>query len=145
MFSSRKINWEEKHNNIKSIASELNIGLTSILFIDDNPAEREKIRHFLPEVHVLDLPLNPEKYIDSLQKYLFLSSAIPVGQNTDRRKSIEISQKINELKSSNSENILNNYLKSLNITLSIELLSASNLTRAEQLCQKTNQFNTTTI
>ena len=144
MFSSRKINWEEKHHNIKSIASELNIGLTSILFIDDNPAEREKIRHFLPEVHVLDLPLNPEKYIESLQKYLFLSAAIPVDQNTDRRKSIEISQKITELKSSTSENILNNYLKSLNITLSIEPLSASNLKRAEQLCQKTNQFNTTT-
>ena len=58
---------------------------------------------------------------------------------------IEISQKISKLQSSNSENILDNYLKSLNITLSIELLSASNLKRAEQLCQKTNQFNMTTI
>ena len=144
-FSAVKINWEEKYRSIKSIAYELNIGLSSILFIDDNPAEREKVKHILPEVHVLDLPSNPDEYVDSLQKYLFLSSAAsPLDQKIDRRKSIEISQKISELQSSASENTLNDYLESLNISLSMEALSTSNIQRAEQLCHKTNQFNTTT-
>jgi FkbH-like protein len=144
-FSAVKINWEEKYLSIKSIAHELNIGLSSILFVDDNPAEREKVKHFLPEVHVLDLPSNPDEYVDSLQKYLFLSCATsPLDQKIDRRKSIEISQKISELQSSASENTLNDYLVSLNVCLSIEALSTSNLQRAEQLCHKTNQFNTTT-
>ena len=144
MFSCLKINWEEKHHSIRSIASALNIGLSSILFVDDNPAEREEIRHFLPEVHVLDLPSKPEEYVDSLQKYLLLSSASRLSDNIDRHKSIEISQKISELELSASENTLNDYFMSLNISLSMEALSISNIQRAEQLCQKTNQFNTTT-
>lgn len=144
-FSSIQINWDEKYLSIQKIANELNLGLSSILFIDDNPAEREKVRHLLPEVHVLELPSNPEEYVDTLQKYLFLSgSSSGLHKQVDRRKSIEISKKINELRSNTSNDSLDRYLANLNIGLAMENLSASNIQRAEQLCQKTNQFNTTT-
>jgi len=58
-FACMKINWEDKVTNMKNIASELNIGLNSLVFIDNDPANRELMREFAPEVDVVELPSSP--------------------------------------------------------------------------------------
>ena len=67
-----KANWKDKASNIKDIAESLNIGLDSIVFVDDNPAERELVKTVLPMVSVVQMPEDPSDYIDALsQRFLF--------------------------------------------------------------------------
>ena len=61
-FAAMRINWGDKSQNLREIAQELNIGLDSLAFLDDNPFEREQVRAALPEVTVIDLPQNPLEY-----------------------------------------------------------------------------------
>ena len=58
-FAALRINWIDKAHNLREIAAELNIGLDALAFLDDNPAERERIRTELPEVNVIELPEDP--------------------------------------------------------------------------------------
>src|SRR5262249_15559633 len=67
-FSSFKVNWEPKHENIKAIAAELNIGLESLVFIDDNPAEREIVSAQLPMVAVPDMGSDVSSFIHILEE-----------------------------------------------------------------------------
>ena len=55
-FAATRINWKSKAENIRELATELNIGIDALAFLDDNPLEREEMRMLLPEVHVIDLP-----------------------------------------------------------------------------------------
>src|SRR6202040_3278613 len=61
-FAAQRINWESKTDNLRAIASELNIGLDSLVFLDDNPVERARIRAELPEVLTPELPTDPAQY-----------------------------------------------------------------------------------
>ena len=61
-------NWEPKPHNIRRIAQELGIGVDSLVFVDDNPVEREAIRQFVPEVDVITLPADPSYYLRSLSR-----------------------------------------------------------------------------
>jgi HAD superfamily phosphatase (TIGR01681 family) len=67
-FAAIKINWQDKAQNLQEIARELNIGIDSLAFVDDNPAEREWIQQQLPEVTVIDLPSNPLGYAAALRQ-----------------------------------------------------------------------------
>ena len=73
-ISNKRINWEPKYLNIISIMNELNLGLDSALFIDDNPIERESIRLNLPEVNILELPKDPCYYSQALESLDILFS-----------------------------------------------------------------------
>ncbi len=61
-FAAMRINWTDKAQNLREIAAELNVGIDSLAFVDDNPFEREQVRAALPEVTVIDLPKNPLEY-----------------------------------------------------------------------------------
>ena len=80
-------NWESKPDNIRRIAKTLQIGLDSMVFVDDNPVEREIVRKFLPEVDVIPLPEDPSYYVRALSQYLMLettSLTAEDGRRTDQ-------------------------------------------------------------
>lgn len=137
-----RIGWEDKWKGIQEIADELNLGLASVLFIDDNPIEREAIRRNLPAVKVMDLPPAPEDYLPAL-----LSSpwtAFVHATEEDKRRAESYKAMATVERNRREAVNLEDFYKSLDMTLTLRPLSEANSARAEQLCQKTNQFNTTT-
>ena len=139
---SHRINWQPKWQNIRDIAAELDLGLGSVMFIDDNPVEREAVRLNLPMVKVLDLPTDPTAYTEALLASPFIET-LQTGKEDRKRVALyRARQKIN-LERSVSANI-EDFLRGLQMQLFIQPLDGDSIARATQLCQKTNQFNTTT-
>jgi FkbH-like protein len=141
-FAAVRINWQDKAANLRAIARELNIGLDSLVFIDDNPAECALIRQECPECDVVVLPDKP---------YLLPAAiaAIPGLENIhiteeDRRKGdmyrAESARREHEDQYSN----LDEFLRSLEMEVSIEPATSFSIPRIAQLTQKTNQMNMTT-
>ena len=139
-----KANWEPKPVNIENIAKELNIGLDSLVFIDDNPIERESVKNALPEVNVPDFPKDTstlESFAIEISKRYF-----PVLKLTDedlnKTNQYKVEQKRNEIKQKSMS--IEEYLVSLEMKKTFRQIDESDVTRAAQLTQKTNQFNLTT-
>lgn len=143
-FAAYRINWNNKGDNIQEIAKELNIGLESIIFIDDNPAERELVKQMLPMVEVPDFPKHPYLYPE-FAKYL-VDNYFKIYELTDEDISKTQQYKANAERTQLKEQFSNyeDFLKSLEMVLSIEELSDFNVVRFAQMTQKTNQFNLTT-
>ena len=138
-FASIKINWQNKPDNIIQIANELNIGLNSIVFIDDNPAERGLVKSVLPQVSVPDFPIDASelpKMLEELGNFEFLE----ITQEDKKRNEMYLQEnKRNEYKK-NFENPAD-YLFDLKIEIQIEKNCKADLDRITQLINKTNQFN----
>ena len=138
-FVAWRINWDDKAKNIFEIAQELNLGLDSIVFLDDNPFERERIKHSLPEVLVPELPKDPLLYKHFLlQLDCFDSNSI---SEEDRKRTELYSVEKQRLDHKNSFNDLEEWLKSIDIKVKCEELNSENLQRVLQLLNKTNQMN----
>lgn len=143
-FICCRINWNNKPQNIQSIANELNIGLDAIVFIDDNPIERDLVKFTLPEVVVPDFPKSIYHIPDFIR--IVYNNYFKVYNLTDEdkhktkqyilRKNAEIDRKL--------FNNIEEYIESLQIKINISLVNQLTLPRAAQLTQKTNQFNLTT-
>lgn len=142
-FVTHRINWQPKHANIRDMAEELNLGTASVLFIDDNPVEREAVRRFLPDVKILELPDDPIGYADALLSSPWLQATELLDEDIKRVASYKNRKKI-EAERANASSI-EEFLSSLDLNLHVHSLEPSNLARATQLCAKTNQFNTTAI
>lgn len=134
-----RINWQEKSKNMKEMADELALGLDSFVFWDDNPIEREKAKRFCPEVNTIEVPTAVDawpdllKSLDCFAKFtLTCEDKAKVDQYNARREFVE------ELANSDDEL---NYLHSINLQAQLVDLGSGNISRAVQLCQKTNQFN----
>ncbi|MDF1845382.1 MAG: HAD-IIIC family phosphatase, partial [Rubripirellula sp.] len=141
--STWRINWQAKYQNIKEMAEELNLGLGSVLFIDDNPIEREQVRLNLPAVKVLDLPNDPAHYPAALADSPFLAAAS--AATAEDLKRVQSFKNLKEFKSSATDAAnFHEYLASLEFKVHFQRLNTGNSQRAAQLCQKTNQFNSTT-
>jgi len=143
-FVSMKINWKPKPENISELSQELNIGLDSMVFIDDSEFERESVKSQLPDVIVPEMPKDttklPEWFLDIQRKYfLFISVTEEDANKTEMYKS----QAQREQLQKSSIN-LEEYLASLQMKQKIWLVSEEDIVRAAQLTQKTNQFNLTT-
>lgn len=139
---AHRINWQPKWCNIIEIAKSLNLGLGSILFIDDNIVEREAVRRHLPEVKILDLSEDPTQYEGQLRHSPWVKITSVLNEDISRIEGYKARSKIeNQRKNANN---MTEFLQSLDITLSFHPLNKTNIARAGQLCQKTNQFNTTT-
>ena len=141
-FAAWRINWRSKWQNIQEICDELNLGLQSALFIDDNAVEREKAQLNLPDLKVANLPSDPINYLTELRSNLYLNIASISNEDLSRAQNFA-AQKEREKSFKNSMN-LEDYYKSLQTKVYINPLNEGNAQRAEQLCNKTNQFNTTT-
>lgn len=143
-FVAEVINWEPKTVNIRQLASDLNIGLDSFVFLDDNPAERERMKAECPEVTVIDFPndssLLPKTVEEAYNKY-FLALDV-TGEDLKKTAMYRAeTQRKAEMKSAAS---VEDYLKNLEMTMSIHKMLPEEEKRVVQLVNKTNQFNLTT-
>jgi FkbH-like protein len=137
-----RIDWRAKWEGLREIAAELNLGLESLLFVDDNPIEREQIRLNLPEVKILDLPTSPAFFSEALADCPWLESAGLTAEDASRIGSYQTLQKVREERRTAAS--LDEFYTGLGMQLYLQPLDDSNIARAVQLSQKTNQFNTTT-
>jgi FkbH-like protein len=141
-FVGWKINWTDKAKNIVDLASELNLGLQSVVFIDDNPVERARVREALPEVLVPEWPQDKHQYALALhQLRVFDAPALSAEDLARTRMYQEERQRDNLQKQVGS---IDEWLKGLQMQVRVEPLTSGNLTRAAQLLNKTNQLNLTT-
>lgn len=136
-----KANWNPKSQNIKEIATELNLGLDSLVFVDDNPAEREIIKQYASDVETPDIK-TPDKYIQILDHSGYFEviniSKDDIKKNEMYKKNIERNKMISSFDN------YDDYLKSLNMTSKIEEFIPLYYSRISQLSNKSNQFNLTT-
>ncbi len=138
-FAGWRINWSDKAKNISELAAELNLGLQSIVFIDDNPAERAWVREALPEVLVPDWPTDFTLYKESL---LELHCFDAVAATDEDRNRAAFYVKDRERKAAAVEAPSHEaWLQSLGMTAKVARLNKTNLQRASQLLNKTNQMN----
>lgn len=141
-FSAVRINWKPKHENMVSIAQELNIGLDSMVFVDDNPEEREQMRKFLPQVLTLELPRDPSLYRGILENLPGLQALAVTVEDTMRVEQYR-SVRLRERAKSTSTTV-DEYLRSLGIEVEIRAATRPVAARIVQLFARTNQFNVTT-
>jgi FkbH-like protein len=144
-FASVKINWDDKAKNIMEIASELNIGLDSLVFIDDNPRERELVKSLLPEVTVPEFPTKPYLLLDFIKKVYTGYFQVYSLTEEDKSKTQQYfhNAKRKDLKLKSLE--LSDYIRKLEIAIKFENADEMNIARIAQMTQKTNQFNLTTL
>lgn len=143
-FSSYRINWKNKADNIREIAEELNIGLDSIVFIDDNPVERGAVQQLLPMVEVPDFPAQayelPVFYKMLVNKYFRVYNLTL----EDRQKTEQYTANVQRKMAQRQYADFSDYLKSLEIEIKVLSADDFNISRISQMTQKTNQFNLTT-
>lgn len=143
-ITTYRINWKNKADNIQDIATELNIGLDSFVFIDDNPAERELVRQLLPMVAVPDFPDKPYDLPSFFKSLLNDYFRIYTLTDEDKQKAAQYRANANRQKELCKFTNLDEYLRSLNMEVEVQTLNEYNLSRIAQMTQKTNQFNLTT-
>jgi FkbH-like protein len=141
-FAARRINWNDKARNVAEIAQELNLGLQSIVFIDDNPVERARVREALPEVLVPDWPTDPANYSSALSKLRCFDQASFTAEDASRTRLYAEEKQRETLKAEVGS--LEGWLRSLELRVRAARLSPENLTRTAQLLNKTNQLNLST-
>lgn len=132
-------NWEDKASNIRKIAQELNIGLDSLVFFDDNPAEREIVKNFLPEVTVIDVPKDPALYVVALDESSPFEWLQITKEDLSRSNSYVQNRKRAELEKSFVN--YDEYLESLEMKASVYEIGGKDVARFTQLLNKSNQFN----
>jgi len=141
-FSAMRINWRNKAENLAELAAELNIGLDALVFLDDNPVERELVRQLLPEVLVVDMPKDASLYRTTLEDLTDFELLAITREDELRVSQYQANRKRQALEQ--SARSLDEYLHSLDIRAAIGRAQASHVPRLVQMFNKTNQFNTTT-
>ena len=141
-FAASRINWNIKSENIISIARELNIGLESMVFIDDDPVNRGLVREMLPEVLVPEWDMPPERYVDTLFSLPIYNQFALTEEDQMKGKMYTEEKKRKEIKS-NAINF-DDYVSTLGLRVSIHINNHEQISRLSQLSLKTNQFNLTT-
>jgi len=141
-FSAFKANWNPKPENLREIAAELNIGLDSIVFVDDNPAERALVADQLPEVAVPEVGSDVTLYAEILEAEHYFETP-RIVQDDLNRSAFYKSNAQREAQQSRFNNY-GEFLASLEMTAEIAPFAAVYLERITQLINKTNQFNLTT-
>lgn len=141
-FAGWRINWNDKAQNIIDLIEELNLGLQSVVFIDDNPSERDRVREAIPEVFVPDWPENKLLYSSTLLSLDCFDIPSISKEDIDRSKMYSAERGRNELRRKIGS--LEDWLKSLDLEVVVEELNEANLPRTTQLLNKTNQMNLTT-
>ncbi len=138
-FAGWRIDWNDKAANLAALADDLNLGLESIVFIDDNPAERARISETLPKVLVPDWPSSPLEFPAALAALDCFDAPFVSLEDRIRAKSYVAERKRRAAR--DQVQSLDDWLDTLEISVIVEELNESNLERASQLLNKTNQFN----
>ncbi len=132
-------NWEDKAGNLRRIAEELNIGTDSLVFFDDNPAEREIVRMNLPEVTVIDVPSDPACYAWTLSASGIFDWTEMTEEDLNRAATYQSNRERNRLLEQSTD--YEAYLAALEMEYKVGFLDESRIPRFTQLINKTNQFN----
>jgi len=141
-FASIKINWNDKVSNIKEISDELNFGLENFVFFDDDPLNREFMKSSLPQVLTVDLPSDPSKYVRTMQEMNEFN--LLKITNEDKQRGVMYSQQRERKTFETSSNNLEDFLKNMDLKITIKKVDTFTIPRISQLILKTNQFNLTT-
>jgi FkbH-like protein len=135
-------NWDDKATNIRNIAGRLNIGVDSLVFVDDNPAERAIVRRELPSVAVPELPDDPASWPATLADAGYFEAASFTREDAARGQSyVENAARQSELSRTTD---LIAFLRDLDMVMTVNRIGSADVARATQLVNKTNQFNLTT-
>ena len=150
-FAVRRINWSPKAGNLIEACRELNLGLDSVVFVDDNPHERAQMAAHLPEVTVApwngwgdaaDADFEAAMLLRRLEEYFFAS----VGATAeDRLRAASYAASASALETRSAFANVGDYLKSLELKVVPRIAEAGDISRLAQMAGKTNQFNATTI
>ena len=142
-FAAIRINWDDKVANLKAIAKELNLGLDSFVFMDDDKLNRELVKSQLPEVLVVDLPADPALYPQTLLALDDFNS-FDFSPEDQKRGEMYAAQRQRQQLGRATAGGLGEYLKALKQVVTIKKANSLTIPRLAQLTQKTNQFNLTT-
>ena len=135
-------NWNDKASNIRAIADELSLGLESLVFLDDNPAERRLVRDTLPEVAVPELPEDPAFYVRTLLAAGYFEAVAFSPEDQKRADFYQDNARRVALQRTTGD--LNAYLETLGMTITFQPFDEIGRARIAQLINKSNQFNLTT-
>lgn len=138
-----RINWEPKSQNIRSLAEELQLGLDSFIFIDDNPVEIAEVQVNCPEVLTLQLPAEVETMPTYLKHWWAFDHLKATAE--DKKRTAMYRQNAERQRFQDDSMTLTDFLAGLNLQIDISAMAVDNLDRVSQLTQRTNQFNFTTI
>ena len=136
-------NWEDKAGNIRFIRETLNIGMDSMVFIDDNPFERNLVREMIPEITVPEIPEDPAEYVTYLEKLNLFETISSSASDRDRTRQYKEEAGRNELKSKLGS--YEDYLKELMMIGEAKPFDSFQYPRIAQLTQRSNQFNLRTV
>lgn len=143
-FVDVAINWESKYINLKKIVKKINIGLDSVVFLDDNPAEREQMKQMCPEVEVIDFPKDTSQLVAVMEKvYKTFFKCLELTKE-DGKKTEMYHSEVNRAQIKEEATSLDDYIGKLEIQVDIHEMNSDEIIRVVQLVNKTNQFNTTT-
>lgn len=143
-FVAYRINWQDKASNIQEMAKELNIGLDSFVFVDDNPTERELVKQMLPMVAVPEFPEQPYELPIFFKQLVDRYFKVYSITDEDKKKTEQYKANAARLEAQQSFADFDKFLESLEIRIDIEQANEFNIPRIAQMTQKTNQFNLTT-
>ncbi len=137
-----KANWSSKADNINQIASELNVGVDSLVFVDDNPAEIAIVNQFLPTVSTVQLTTDPSDFIGLLKHSGFFRQGRLTKEDLQKTEAYNIESQRKSLKASVTD--MGKYLAGLEMKALIASFQDVDVPRISQLISKSNQFNLTT-
>jgi len=139
-FAAFVANWNDKAENLRAIAEQLNLGLDSLVFVDDNPVERARVREALPMVGVPELPDDPGRYVRCIAEHGYFEAVSFTQEDAQRAEQYAANAQREALRASQS---MEDFLRGLQMTVTYGLVTPVDLARVTQLINKTNQFNTT--
>jgi FkbH-like protein len=139
----KEVNWSDKATNLKRISKKINIGLDSIVFIDDSPFEVNLVKEYAKDVMVLQVPDRLYKYPEMFRNNLGLFYSLSLSKEDNNKTKMYVEQKQREVIKSKFSTV-DKYLASLNLKVDIFENEKMLIPRIAQITQKTNQFNLTT-
>jgi amino acid adenylation domain-containing protein/FkbH-like protein len=140
---SYKINWKSKSQNIKSLAAELNLGLESMIFLDDSPVECMQVMEECPSVLSIQLPQDANQ-IPLFLEHIWAFDIFKMTEEDQNRTKMYLDEKKRQ-ELQDTKLSLDDFIISLELKMSINVMEPSQLSRVAQLTQRTNQFNLSTI
>jgi len=136
-------NWNNKADNIRHIQSVLNIGFDSMVFLDDNPFERNMVRENVPDITVPELPEDPGEYLEYLYSLNLFETVSYSNADADRTLQYQVESQRASLQQSFTNEA--DFLKSLDMVSEVKGFDSFNTSRVAQLSQRSNQFNLRTV
>ena len=142
-LASYRINWQTKSRNIQSLAHELNLGLDSFIFIDDNPVECAEVKSSCPEVLTLQLPTDPGLYPSFLQSIWAFDRAASTAEDGNRTRMYQENAERERFREKTLS--LGDFIEGLGLKIDIREAVEEDIPRISQLTFRTNQFNFTSV